>query len=326
MATTRHPDDLLFNDYLASGDSDKDYMVAGVLSTMTDVSQLPATLDLSTVLLPPRAQGKQSSCVAFACAAMREYHAARLQAVRYHLSPQFLYDLRPDDDAGFMVPRRAFDILRKVGVSPDADVPQREDDAKRVPSEFSMSRASAFRIDSYWRVTTVDECRVMLYEQGPCVMSLPVFEKAYGAGQIKFYRPLAGAGTAGDKLIGFHMMAVVGYTKDAFVIRNSWGPAWNGTGHFELPFDEWESVVECWCVMPVRPSPPDPTRAAAGPAVTSRDLIPETTSRTPRQASSVVPLVSSPSGTSGTVSMPNAYVAFTHPLLQELARVQNLWR
>jgi hypothetical protein len=51
---------------------------------------------------------------------------------------------------------------------------------------------------------------------------------------------------------GGHAMAVVGYTEDSFIIRNSWGAHWGDGGHCLFPFSEWGSQWEAWTTVDER--------------------------------------------------------------------------
>jgi hypothetical protein len=267
--TVTHPRHIRFVDYKASGESPKDFKAARVMKTMTPKKDIPNVFDMSSTLLPPRDQGSQGSCVGFSAAAMREFHATKNQGIKYHLSPQFLYDYRPDEDAGYAVPRKVLGTLKDIGVAPDQDAPIRPGDGKETPSDIAVRRASAFKIASYWSVSTVEECKVFLFEHGPCIFSTPVWKKPYNSGSLEFY--LSAEGGNGDELLGFHMMTFVGYTEDAFIVRNSWGAKWNGNGHFLIKFDHWESVRECWCVVPLLPAMPDPLNM---PVVIAQETVP----------------------------------------------------
>jgi C1A family cysteine protease len=58
-----------------------------------------------------------------------------------------------------------------------------------------------------------------------------------------------------ERVIGAHAMLVVGYTKDAFIVRNSWGTAWGDNGYCYFPIAYIDSFVQqggmacdCWVI------------------------------------------------------------------------------
>ena len=246
--------------YRVSPPDTRDFRIGAVLDVMTPVAQLPASLDLSPKMLPPRDQGDQSSCVAFSSAAMREYFALMHQNINYNLSPQFLYDLRPDNGLGYVYPRDALATMKNVGIAPGSVYPERSGDAKSTPPAAAIQSAAAFKEATYWGVTTSDECKVALYDHGPCIFSVMVYKNAPDA--TRFWAP----DPNGDPSTGGHMMTFVGYdSSKGLKVRNSWGPTWNGDGHTWMPFADWQYVKEAWCITPILPPPADPLLAPPTP-------------------------------------------------------------
>lgn len=49
---------------------------------------------------------------------------------------------------------------------------------------------------------------------------------------------------------GGHAVAIVGYTKDGFIIQNSWGTGWGYNGFALLPYEDWMMhASDCWVVQ-----------------------------------------------------------------------------
>lgn len=47
-----------------------------------------------------------------------------------------------------------------------------------------------------------------------------------------------------------HAFAIVGYTRDGFIIQNSWGPNWGRGGFAVLPYADWlDNAMDCWVVQ-----------------------------------------------------------------------------
>jgi len=47
-----------------------------------------------------------------------------------------------------------------------------------------------------------------------------------------------------------HAFAIVGYTRDGFIIQNSWGPHWGRGGFAVLRYQDWlENAMDCWVVQ-----------------------------------------------------------------------------
>lgn len=49
---------------------------------------------------------------------------------------------------------------------------------------------------------------------------------------------------------GGHAVAIIGYTRDGFIIQNSWGEDWGHKGFALLPYEDWMlHASDCWVVQ-----------------------------------------------------------------------------
>ena len=69
---------------------------------------------------------------------------------------------------------------------------------------------------------------------GPVLISLPVCDSS----RNDFWN--------GAELEGGHCVAVVGYDKNGFIIRNSWGRSYGRNGYWTLPYNEFNKIREIW--------------------------------------------------------------------------------
>ncbi len=47
-----------------------------------------------------------------------------------------------------------------------------------------------------------------------------------------------------------HAFAIVGYTRDGFIVHNSWGEEWGSGGFAVLPYEDWlRNAMDCWVVQ-----------------------------------------------------------------------------
>jgi len=47
-----------------------------------------------------------------------------------------------------------------------------------------------------------------------------------------------------------HAFAIVGYTRDGFLVQNSWGAAWGRGGFAVLPYEDWlANAMDCWVMQ-----------------------------------------------------------------------------
>lgn len=90
-------------------------------------------------------------------------------------------------------------------------------------------------ISRYSMVKSPDELKYALMVSGPCVAGMPVYqENIYSC----FWN--------GNTFQGGHCITIVGYDKDGFIIRNSWGPQWADKGYILLPYGDFEKFFEIW--------------------------------------------------------------------------------
>ncbi len=159
-------------------------------------------------------------------------------------SAYFIYNMRDlyDADRGMFV-RNAMKVLHQVGVVSTEDYPVSKVDhidIKRL-SETLKQTAAQNRIAAYVRIHTLRGLKVALYKYGPCPMVLPEYSS-----HEQFWKPSARYPET-DRA---HCILVVGYNRDGFICRNSWGTAW-GTmqGYFLLPYGDFGVHHEAWTAV-----------------------------------------------------------------------------
>lgn len=206
---------------------------------------LPETLDLRPTLFKVRDQGDQGSCVAMAGACMKEWQEIKDVQMAEYMSPQFIYNNREDTAEEGMYLRDLMQILQKMGDCLEELWPYGRLDH---PSEEAYDNALDYLILNYAQVNTIDELKTALYKNGVCVIAVPVYN--YG---IRMWRPTY----EGQDYLGGHCMAIVGYNKDGFIIRNSWGD-WGQNGYCTFPYSDWGMQWEVWTSIDADSYKPDP--------------------------------------------------------------------
>jgi C1A family cysteine protease len=203
---------------------------------------IPPSKDLRQGWWKINDQGSTGSCVGWASAdGLVRYHmvqAARLDKNTL-LSPRFVwmasketdeFTTRPEtfvEGAGTSL-KAAMDICRKYGVVTDQLLPFKLQTLMFTGSENTLYATAAQRkIASYFNLgRNLQQWRTWIATQGPILAGLNV-DAAWDAaaenqGKIDNYQP--------NTVRGGHAVCVVGYTKDRFIIRNSWGQAWGDKG------------------------------------------------------------------------------------------------
>ncbi len=205
---------------------------------------LPSKVDLRQSWWAINDQGVTGSCVGWASAdGVLRYHlvkANRLPADKQALlSPRFVwmasketdeFTSRPEtfiEGAGTSL-KAAMDIIRKYGCVLNSDLPFDIGKLMYVGDENSFyANASTRRAANYFNLQkNLPQWKSWLASNGPILAGLSVdatWDNASSTGgKLDIFQPAT--------VRGGHAIAVVGYTSNSFIIRNSWGTTWGDKG------------------------------------------------------------------------------------------------
>jgi len=201
-------------------------------------STLPEKVDLRPYLGPVRDQGvDQGSCSAFTAMVIKEYHESKEDGMRSQLSPQFVFNFRQYYPLQGMTGQNTMEILRDHGICTEGKFPYGITIVK-APTGMSqniLNQADNFKIKSYAVITTINEAKAALHMSGPLYISVPLYSDATNGQLWK--------SNGSGYLAGYHAMAIVGYDAKGFIIRNSWGPTWNGNGHTKMFYTDFPKAT-----------------------------------------------------------------------------------
>ena len=198
---------------------------------------LPKELDLRKTVTFPEIwnQGHFNSCVWHAIPAAVE--VARQYAKQSIFMPSRMfgyYNTRKmenseDSDPGCMI-RNAIKSLAVDGCISESAWPYEEEYLFRQPPQMAYDLASKYQLLEYSRVNQ-DEASVKsaLVDGFPIIFGFSVYENIAKVKDTLL--PPQGS------CIGGHAVLCIGYDKDYFLIRNSWGEDWGDKGYFKMPYD-----------------------------------------------------------------------------------------
>ncbi|HSN75793.1 MAG TPA: C1 family peptidase [Anaerolineae bacterium] len=220
-------------------------------------SVLPTLVNLIDLMPPVRDQKDRGTCVAHACAAVREALLGPDASIVSDLSEQYLYWACKEKDnwagEGTWI-KVAMEVLQAQGVCPEPVWPY---NPKKVAGNEGQGPAPAGALEAAagYKITRgellqarwVDSMKQALAAGKPVAFAVPVYrywltEPVRSTGDVRM--PLSN-----EKSIGGHAMAIVGYQDDPsvpgggyFMIRNSWGETWAGdsqlgAGYARLPYE-----------------------------------------------------------------------------------------
>lgn len=199
-------------------------------------------------LSPIKDQGRCGSCVAFAVMGMIE-SAYNIQSygMNYdvNLSEQYLFACGGAKCTQGWYLSSGLDFMKKTGAPDEVCAPYL---SGNMGADFSCSSAcssansrkvyinSYKSYGGYFSPAPLNDIKKAL-QAGPMMSRMTVYEDfmLYSSG---VYKHVTG-GVAGG-----HAITIVGYNDDdhAFIVRNSWGPAWGENGYFRIDYDDISGV------------------------------------------------------------------------------------
>jgi len=198
--------------------------------------KFPATLDWSRYLQPVRNQGVQGTSLAQAGACIVEWRERKFNKKENRLSPQFLFNHRADPKTMLMCGRDLMHVLKHKGCCQEVKCPYGSSELKSSPE--MLEDANDKKIPGYALVQTIETLKMALFVFGPCVITFPVYNHTTTMWKQHQDEPK----------LGGHSMAVIGYNKRGFILRNSWGKYWQNNGNCVYPYEDWGYHDEVWCV------------------------------------------------------------------------------
>jgi len=216
-------------------------LIAETIYPTKDLLKLPKTLDLRKDLQPVISQGKQGSCAAQTGACIKEWQERKDAKLDEYMSAQFIYNSREDFPNGSgMYGRNVMEILQGKGCCREMVFPYDKSNENTPVSKEAIKDAENYKIKSYAQINTIDGVRIALYKNGPCYIAFPCYNHS-----PEFWKPTK----KGDEIIGGHAVSIIGYNKDGFIIRNSWGSSWGNNGYTIYKYTDFGCHWEIWTTI-----------------------------------------------------------------------------
>ena len=221
----------------------------------------PEKIDYRTYLNEPRDQGQHGTCIAFTSSAILEFYLKLYGEYENYVSPTYIYAHRIKISQEGMDPRNALSIISTFGSIQESELPYSNfttnQNGTGITPKMNLDAKKYINTNSNAKITTVNDLKISLANNGPCILCLPVFLDASGYTVIpNFWK--AGTGNGDPKTsIGCHGVCVVGYDSTSFLLRNSWGTSVGNGGYFNFPFSDWGSQLDCYTPIPKKPLPSD---------------------------------------------------------------------
>lgn len=223
--------------------------------------KIPDAVDLRETWWGVGDQGSTGSCVGWAAAdSVLRWHFVKAKRISNadHLSTRFIWMAAKETDKIVSFPttfiehegtslKTALDIARKYGVVKDSFLPFKSSQLYTGDSKYFYAEAAKLKISSYFNLgSNPTHWKNWLFSKGPILARLNVddtWSKAFSTkGNLDVYHPNV-------KPAG-HAVALVGYTRDKFIVRNSWGATkWGdkGFGYASIAYAQ-QAFVETYGV------------------------------------------------------------------------------
>ncbi|GFP74108.1 C1 family peptidase [Clostridium fungisolvens] len=232
--------------------------------------QLPKSIDLREKMPPIYDQGALGSCTANAGCANKSYFINnRLQFSRLFLYyKERLIEGTIYQDSGASI-RDICIALTKYGVCEEDFFPYDTTKFTQMPSLLADKNALRYTINSYHRITSVEEVKQALANLLPVLLGINVYESFEKVGKNGIV-PMPGNF---ESVLGGHAVLLVGYVDGAttinntpqklcdfirkktssqgyFILRNSWGTDFGDKGYMYLPYEVFEKIKnDIWVIF-----------------------------------------------------------------------------
>ena len=237
----------------------RDYMYSAPEAVLT---KLPTKVDLRSKMPKVYDQGELGSCTANAIGAAFEFSQVKQGGTDFMPSRLFIYyneramEGTIDTDSGAMI-RDGMKSIAKLGVCTEDTWPYDIPKFTQKPTGKAYTEARKHQALVYRRVLgQLHQMQGCLAQGYPFVFGFAVYDSFMSPEVAKTGEvPLP---PRGEQLIGGHAVLAVGYddSKQAFIVRNSWGPKWGVKGYCFMPYGyltDSQLARDFWAVYTVEP-------------------------------------------------------------------------
>lgn len=182
--------------------------------------KIPEAYTYEPYMSPILNQGNESTCVPCSISAHLNWNhnvTAKTNKADNGINIKEIYNIRANKNAEGMTIKEALHYLYKHGVSTKVG-PMKIRKYALLKSELSLKQA--------------------ILMNGPCLAALRVYNFGY-----EFWDKNLG------EYQGGHCISIIGWNKNGFIIRNSWGTSWGNKGYTLIPYEDFSQILEMWTII-----------------------------------------------------------------------------
>ncbi|HEY3314995.1 MAG TPA: C1 family peptidase [Bacillota bacterium] len=231
-----------------------------ILSYIKTLDVIPEEWQLQDPPRPPTLdQDGISACLAHVLTSQCEWHNWKDTGTHRRMAPGYSYARR--DDGTYMGEgmdyRDGYKCLQKRGIPPFEVFPwlgEMPGFRESYMNQLLAADEAAFpqRILRYARVYSPAEAKSALIQLGPVGLAIAVYPCFEAGGK------LIPAPKPTDQIKGYHAIMLIGWTREGWLIQNSWGEDWGDRGTAVLSYAY--PIQEMWAVTDFEATEPEPAR------------------------------------------------------------------
>ena len=182
---------------------------------------LPTEYSFKNQMSPVLNQGATNMCVTYALGSHIDWNINMDKGTKSkdnNVDRKSIYSARTISGDNGMTFKEALGYVKKTGVK---------------------TNVGLVKIDHYAKIGSILALKQALLVNGPCLGGLMVYNN-YTNFWIKGF---------GDSALGGHAITIVGFNKDGFIIRNSWGTSYGQGGYAVMKYEDFNNFFELWTII-----------------------------------------------------------------------------
>ena len=187
----------------------------------TSTLPIPVEYSFQSQMPPVLNQGQTNMCVAYALGSHIDWNIdmdKKTKCKDNNVDRKAIYSARSESGDNGMSFKEALSYVKNIGVK---------------------TNVGLVKIDHYAMIGSEIGLKQALIANGPCLGGLMCYND---------YTEFWNKGFS-DKALGGHAVAIVGYNKDGFIIRNSWGTSYGKGGYALMKYSDFNKFFEIWTII-----------------------------------------------------------------------------